>query len=364
MHERSGELDACHRRTQDALRERVKELNCLYSITRLAQRADLTPGDLVRGVAEELCRSWQYPELACARVEAEGSRWLTPGYAETQWAQSALVLVGGEPAGLVEVRYLRECPPCDEGPFLREERHLIDAVADLLGQIIRSRRAGEQLRRLSGELMKARESERQRIARELHDKTAQDLSLLKIGLGQLLHGPDPLPEALAAQVRRLSDMAAGIIGEVRGLSYALMPPELEQLGLPAAAARLCARFREEQGVEVEFSCEAVDALDIDFETQINLYRIIQEALANVRRHAGARRVRVVLVATHPTLLLRVEDDGAGFDPQAAPAREDAMGLLSMRERTRLLGGTFALRSRPGKGTRIVVEAPVKGRGAS
>ena len=116
---------------------------------------------------------------------------------------------------------------------------------------------------------------------------------------------------------------------------------------------------------MDFSCEGLDALGMDFEAQINLYRIVQEALTNIRRHAGATRVRVLLVATHPSLILRVEDDGTGFDPSARPTEDGEharMGLLSMRERARLLGGTFGLRSRPGGGTRIKVEIPVPGEG--
>lgn len=363
--EEMAQLITSHQRTCNALKERVKELGCLYGITRLAQREDLSALKLAQGVAEELRRSWQYPELACARVLSEGCEHRTPGYQETPWAQSARVMVEGEEVGLVEVRYLEQCPPSDEGPFLAEERHLIDAVAELLGQIIRARRAGERLRRLSRELIKAREAERQRIARELHDKTAQDLSLLKIGIEELLGRPGQPPGPGESHVRRLVDMAAGIISEVRGLSYALMPPELEQLGLATAASRLCFRFGDEQGLDVDFSCEGLDALGMDFEAQINLYRIVQEALTNIRRHAGATRVRVLLVATHPSLILRVEDDGTGFDPSARPTEDGEharMGLLSMRERARLLGGTFGLRSRPGGGTRIKVEIPVPGEG--
>jgi len=359
--EKLAQLITSHQRTRDALKERVKELGCLYGITRLAQRENLSAPELALGVAEELRRSWQYPELACARVVAEGCEHRTPGYRETPWAQSARVVIGAEEAGLVEVRYLKPCPPRDEGPFLAEERHLIDAVAELLGQILRARRAGERMRRLSRELIKAREAERQRIARELHDKTAQDLSLLKIGIEELIARPGQPDGPGESRLRRLAEMTAGIISEVRSLSYALMPPELEQLGLASAASRLCARFGEEQGLSVDFSCEGFEALGLSFETQVNLYRIIQEALANIRRHAGASRVRVLLVATYPNLILRVDDDGEGFDPRTKPAGETergGMGLLSMRERARLLGGTFELRSKPGGGTRIKVEIPV------
>jgi signal transduction histidine kinase len=351
-----------HERTLRDLRERVKELNCLYSITRLAQREDLSTRELVRGIACFLRDSWQYPESACARVLAEGEEYRTEPFAKTPWAQSAPVTVGGERIGFVEVRYLEEFPPCDEGPFLTEERHLIDAAADLLGQIVSARRAKAHVARLSSELIKAQESERQRISRELHDKAAQDMSLLKIGLEALRSRYGPLPEDSRGHVDGLLGLATDIIGEIRALSYDLLPPDLEQLGLASAAFRLCEEFSARHDVRLQYFADGMNALKLDFETQINLYRIIQEALANIRKHSGARNARVRLVASHPSVLLRIEDDGAGFDPDRLPddpSGQRRMGLLSMRERARLLQAKFELRARPGKGVRIIVETPAR-----
>lgn len=351
-----------HRKTVRALRERVKELNCLYSITRFSQREDLSTAELVKGIAEQVRESWQYPEVTCARVQAEGEEYRTAGYKDSPWVQTAVVSVRGEEVGVVEVRYLKLCPPCDEGPFLNEERHLIDAVADLLSQIVEARRIKAQVRRLSRELIKAQESERQRIARELHDKTAQDLSLLKIELEALDARHGPLPVGARDHVNHLLGQTSSIISEIRNISYALLPPDLEHLGLASAAFRLCEEFTARHGVEIEFSADGMHSLKLGFETQINLYRIIQEALTNIRKHSGAKRARVLLVASHPSIILRIEDAGAGFDSGAEFSGESGakrMGLLSMRERARLIGGRLDIRSWPGKGTRIVLEAPAE-----
>jgi len=353
---------AAHARTLHALRERVKELNCLYSITRLSQRDDLSTGELLRGVAEVVRASWQYPEAACARVAVEGREWRTAGYAAAPWVQSSPVTVRGERAGLVEVRYLRKYPDCGEGPFLKEERHLLDAVADLLGRIVESRRIKAQLRSISRELIKAQETERQRLARELHDKTAQDLSLIKLELEALATRHGPLPAGAGERVERLLAQTGAVIGEVRGLAYALLPPELEQLGLASAAYRLCEDFSARHAVEVAFSCDGMQGLKLSFETQINLYRILQEAMANIRKHSGARLARVALVASHPLVILRVEDDGAGFEPDGQAWPESGrrrLGLASMRERARIIGARLTIRSAPGEGTRLVVEAPAQ-----
>jgi len=363
--ERSGSgqgILAAHARTLQALRERVKELNCLYSITRLSQDEDISTAELVKGIAEVVRASWQHPEGACALVAVDGAEHRTTGYSATCWVQSCPVRIGGEEAGLVEVRYLENYPDCGEGPFLKEERHLLNAVADLLGRIVEARRIKSLLRSLSSELIKAQENERQRIARDLHDKAAQDLSLIKMELESLLAGFGPLSPEASMQIGRLLQQTGAVIGEIRHLAYSLLPPALEPLGLSSAAYRLCQDFASRHGVGMDFSSEGMNPVRLDFDTQINLYRILQEALANVRKHSGARNVRVLLVASHPFVILRVEDDGQGFDTQfrsLPQSGEQGMGLVSMRERARLIGARMSIRSTPGSGTRLMVEFPVQ-----
>ncbi|TVM18356.1 sensor histidine kinase [Oceanidesulfovibrio indonesiensis] len=344
------------------LRERVKELGCLYAISRLAQQKDLSLDELVRDVAALLCESWQFPELAAARVELEGRSCATQGFKRTRWLQTRLVRAHGKPAGRVEICYLRQ-PPRREptgSVFLQEETHLLQAVAENLGRIVEARRAEEHLQTLSRELLRAQEMERQRIARELHDDVAQSLSMLKIGLESLECNGDGVESEHRQQVQELSTHVAGIIDSVRSLSYALLPPGLVQLGLVSTLFRFCEEFSSRTGIPVDFRAEGMDGLKVDFDFQINIYRIVQEALANVRRHAQASRVGVKLIASYPSVLLRVEDDGQGFPPEPIHGeglRERHMGLWSMGERARLLGGVLRIRTAPGKGTRILVDIP-------
>jgi len=145
-------------RMQRELIERVKELDCLYGITRLAQSRERPLPELLGGIAELICASWQFPEVACARVTIDGEQYATADFRRTRWRQAAPVKVQGERAGLVEVCYLAERPESHEGPFLLEERHLIDAVADLVGRIVGQRRAEEQMRTLSRELIMVQET--------------------------------------------------------------------------------------------------------------------------------------------------------------------------------------------------------------
>lgn len=344
-----------------ALRERVKELDCLYAITRLSQRTDLALDDMLAGACRIVARAWQYPETACARVTIGGRVRATDNFHRPVDRQVGVVRVEGEIVGRVEVGYLETRPAADEGPFLREERHLLDAVADHIGRIVEARRNEERLRALSRELIKAQEHERQRIARELHDDVAQVLSSARLrldGLAPLLTGQDPTArETVAACAASLGTAVASL----RDLAYGLLPPALEQLGFVGTAFRLCEHCAARQAVPVAFTADGLDAVRLPFETAVNLYRVLQECLSNALRHGAPSRVTVRLIASYPDIVLRVADDGRGFDvasrlPQALA--EKRMGLWSMRERMRLLGGRLTLRSKPGQGTTVTAEAPL------
>jgi len=358
--------DSEHARTLAALRERVKELDCLYAITRLSQRRDLALDELLSGVASILVRAWQYPEIAWARVAVDGREAFAPGPGRPVRRQCCPVLVDGEPAGEIEVGYLEERPVCDEGPFLAEERHLLDAVAEHLGRIVAARKAGERLRELSRELIRAQEAERQRIARELHDGAAQDLSTLRLGLEALADRIElGLPDGAGGAATRARELGAGLgraIASLRDLSYDLLPPALSQLGLAETVCRLCEDFASRHGIVVECYADGLDAGCRDFETDINVFRLIQEALTNACRHAQASRVTVRLLASYPDLIVRIRDDGRGFDPEHRLAESLAakrMGLWNMGERARLLGGRLRIQSKPGQGTCIVAEVPLE-----
>ncbi len=348
-----------HEKALAALHERIKELDCLYDITRLSQRHDLALDELLDGVAGIVARAWQHPEITCARVVVGGRKHATPNWKRPASRQSSPITAHGERIGRIEVGYLEERPACDEGPFLREERHLIDAVAEHLARIIEAKQAEERLRELSRELIKAQEDERQRIARELHDNVAQELSMLRLGLESLGEARDGAATG-AQTVHDLCARLGAAITSLRDLSYDLLPPALDQLGLAETAFRLCEEFAARHGVEVDFFADGMQAAQCGFKTRINLYRILQEALANARRHGQAKRITVRLLASHPSVILRVEDDGRGFDPASRLPEalgEKRMGLWSMRERARLLGGRLTIRSKPGAGARVKVEAP-------
>jgi PAS domain S-box-containing protein len=224
------------------------------------------------------------------------------------------------------------------------------------------RRAEAQIETLAHQLLNAQEEERRMISRELHDRLAQDLSSLKIGLDTLVDEQDDPASEWRRRVMALSQSLQNAIFAVRDLSYELRPPALNDLGLVQALFQYCVEFQEKSGVAVDFFSAGIDEKRFDPDTQINLYRMVQEGLNNIRKHADARNAVVRLVASSPHVILRIEDDGKGFDVKkrlALLTTEKRMGLRSIEERVKHLKGRMTVRSTPGRGTSVMVEIPLK-----
>jgi signal transduction histidine kinase len=200
--------------------------------------------------------------------------------------------------------------------------------------------------------------ERNRLARELHDSVVQQLfgvTLAAESAGSLLVRD---PEAAAAQVARVQELARGAIEELRSVVSALRPASVEAEGLAGALRKHVEVLRRVTGREIALrdagAAQAAPALDDDAAAQV--FRIAQEALQNALRHAAAERIEVRLEAGSP-LVLTVADDGCGFDPEEAAVRSRRLGLTSMEERAAALGGRLAISSRVGEGTTVRLEVP-------
>ncbi|MBN2431015.1 MAG: PAS domain-containing protein [Acidobacteria bacterium] len=226
---------------------------------------------------------------------------------------------------------------------------------------IHARKQNEELvRQLTRACIQAQEAERWRISADLHDNIAQDLSSLNLNLKMLLEQSTKFPPAMTDSLRQSLVILQKTITAVRNLAYDLRPPGLDQLGLESIVSRLCDDFSRKTGIPVDLTTAGLENICFDYDIRINLYRVIQEALANIRRHAGASLVTVHLVVSFPNLILRIQDDGGGFDVSerlAVACDERRMGLEGMRERISLLQGQFRIQSRPGEGTRISVKIP-------
>ncbi|HSE39060.1 MAG TPA: ABC transporter substrate binding protein [Blastocatellia bacterium] len=241
-------------------------------------------------------------------------------------------------------------------------RPRFSASGEFLGYIgscidITERKAAEQsLARLSGQLIRAREEECARIARELHDDLNQRMALVSVQLDQLKQNPPATPAILRKQIQDIMSQTAEISQEIHRMSYDLHPSKLVHLGLVAAVSSMCEELSNRHGLKVEFSHEALPQA-IPEDISLCLYRIVQECLNNVIRHSGAKTAQIEMRGTGKEIRLRVSDSGKGFDTKS-PRIKKGLGLLSMRERLRLIGGTITLESRPSHGTRIDATVPL------
>ena len=214
--------------------------------------------------------------------------------------------------------------------------------------------ANAALRAMSLRLVEVQEQERRFLARELHDEAGQVLTGLKMVVDQsLLDAPEPLRERLNQAVELINHL----ISRVRNLSLELRPQMLDDLGLIVALDWLFKRYTQQTNIRVNFQrTELASRLPPLLETAI--FRIAQEALTNVARHARVSEVTVRLWVDRERVGLQVEDKGAGLDVEAALAARASTGLSGMKERAELLGGEFTLDSKPGRGARLTVELPL------
>ena len=356
----------------DSLHERVKELTALHRAARILQNEQQTTSEWLQQLVYILPPAWQYPEITAARIRLGELEFTTPNFTQTSWIQGADFSVAEGLRGTVEVVYLGERPAEQEGPFLAEERNLIDSLAEMLRTALERRRAEtlrenetalrasyDRIHDLAGRLITAQEAERSRIARDLHDDVNQQLAGLSIALSnvkrRLQNGGDA---TVQNEMTRLQQRTIDLADVIRNLSHELHPGVLQHAGLVAALKGHCAEVGKQHAIEVTLS--AVDGLDgIPQNVALCLYRVAQEALRNIAAHAGARKAQVTLTSTGEGLELVIADDGQGFN--LAKARDvGGLGLISLDERVRLIGGSLTINTEPQRGTEVRVQVPLGG----
>ncbi|MDT8305354.1 MAG: GAF domain-containing protein [Anaerolineae bacterium] len=251
--------------------------------------------------------------------------------------------------------------------FSAEHVELAEALAGLAAVAVQNawlfeqvREGSERLQILSRRLVEIQESERLYIARELHDEAGQALTSLMVSL-QLVEQAASDPELVRKHIAEMDRSLQGIIENLHRLAMALRPAALDHLGLEAAVRQNAETMAERYGLTIKVAPFGIDArLPRNVETI--LYRIVQEALTNVVRHAGASRADIMVKTRRDKIVVMIEDNGVGFDP-AQTVEGEHIGLLGMRERAETLGGSLAIESTPGKGTTIVAEVPYDGPGS-
>jgi two-component system sensor histidine kinase UhpB len=240
----------------------------------------------------------------------------------------------------------------------------IARIADTLNVMLDNVQSYEsQVRNLSGALIRAQEDERQRIARELHDDTGQVLTLLLIRLKLLESLPGA--EVVQPQIEELRGLISNAIDQVRRLALNLRPPTIDQLGLLPALRSLVATFTESTGLHVTLELPR-EPIALARERTLAVYRVVQEALTNAAKHAGAQQISVVVRREADWLVAIVRDDGRGYTPETFIGRHRqslggaGVGLFGMEERARLAGGSLALQSALGRGASVTLRVPLDG----
>ncbi len=268
--------------------------------------------------------------IATGEPELHGGWWVVP--VERRAALSLLVDDGGD-----------EIAP----EFLRTVAVLIASGLRRAALHARLAEKERQRARLIGALLTAQEEERVRISRDLHDQIGQALTGLLLGLDAAIEQPDRV------ELARLKDLTSATLGDVRRIALDLRPSVLDALGLDAAVRRFARELHERHGLETQVAIHLPRLSSVE---ETVLYRVCQEALTNVVRHARASSVSVVATAGERQIQLVVEDDGTGFDPSAlAPA--DEVGIVGMRERLQLLGGSLDIETVLGRGTTVHARLP-------
>jgi PAS domain S-box-containing protein len=245
-------------------------------------------------------------------------------------------------------------------PVFRGEVHKGFAkIARDLTQLLHAESNRVELEMLK-RLVDGQESERQRIARDLHDTVGQSVTALRLKLESLSLDSRP-PQVHKETLERIKELAGKLDEDISFLTWELRPTALENLGLQGALRNYVAEWSKTYGIKAEYHRVQGRKPRLRPETEINLYRITQESLNNVVKHSNAKKVEVILEFKKDNIVLVVEDNGRGFNPGRAERVSTSgagLGLIGMRERAALLGGTLQIESAKGKGTTIIARVPL------
>jgi len=353
-----------HERLLHHLGERVKELTALHGVVRLLQDSRVPLDEVLHQVVLLLPPAWQYPDIAVARIQIEGVAAMTPRFRETPWMQRASLTTSAERQGSIEVGYLEEKPQEYEGPFLVEERNLLNSLADSLSSYLTRREAEEglrdthaQLQALSRQLMHLQEQERRQLAHDLHDEVGQALTALKMNLQTMERVADLSP--VQPSLHDSFGILDTLLARVRDLSLDLRPSLLDHLGLVPAIRWYAIRQAERAGLQVHVEADSLPE-ELAADRAVVCFRIVQEAVTNVLRHAKATQLDVVVRTTDSGFTLIVKDNGVGFRASESMTEVEgrwSIGLVGMRERARAVGGYLKLHSALGRGTEVFAHIP-------
>jgi len=373
---RTLEIAAAHRDAQIDLRERVKELTCLYGIARLASKPEITLEGILRGIVELLPSAWLYPEIASARIVMDGHSYSTPRFREGKWKQSADIVVHEEIRGRVEIFYAEERPELDEGPFMREERNLLDTVAKEVAIIIVRRQAEQEKLELQEQL---RHADRLATIGQLSAGVAHELNEPLgniLGFAQLAKKCPGLPQQAELDIEKILTASLNAREVVKKLLIFArkLPPrktkvnlnQLVEEGLHFFESR-CAK----EGIELAGSLSPDLPEILADPAQLNqvIVNLIINALQAMKT---GDRLTIRTLAGEEHVSLMIEDTGIGMDEEVMKqiftpffttkdvGQGTGLGLPVVHGIVTSHGGSIKIESKPNQGSRFEIQLPITG----
>ncbi len=335
--------DALQKKTH-ALAERIKELNCLYAISNLVEKYPISLDKILCGIVDIIPSAWQYPQITCAKISVDQQIYKTANYTETPWKQSSGIFVHGKMEGSLEVCYVEEQPECDEGPFLKEERNLLNAVAKHIGEII-------ERKNLEKEVLEISEREQQRIGQDLHDSLCQQLTGIAF-LGKVLQ--QKLNKKSFEETQEAGEIVSLIneaITETKIIARGLYPIRLGADGLMPALSELSKNMEKMFNIECIVKYNKPLLLYDNF-VAIHIYRIIQEAANNAVKHGKATKILIEFTENNELSILTIKDNGKTINVHDIAREGPGMGTIIMKHRANMIGASLDMQNRPEGGITV------------
>ncbi|MDM8007033.1 MAG: ATP-binding protein [Phycisphaerae bacterium] len=357
-----------------ALRERVKELTCLYSLAQLVEPSGISLAEILQGAAELLPPAWQYPELTAGRVFFDGQSYATANFKEGGQIQSASIVVNGKPRGRVDVAYLKDMPPAHEGPFLREERRLIDAIARQIALIIERRQAEEDRFRLQDQL---RHADRLATIGQLAAGVAHELNEPLgniLGFAQLAQKHQGLPRSISQDLTKIVATclhARQIITSLLLFSRQ-MPPQKARLHLNAVVEEAMGLLEprcSQNGIVIVRHLSG-DLPEIIADASQLRQVLVDLAVNAVHAMPDGGVLEVATQVSGDRVVLSVQDNGVGMSNEVLEKifvpffttkdinEGTGLGLPVVHGIITSHGGTIRVQSAPGLGSRFDIEMPI------
>ncbi len=336
------------------LAERNKELNCLYDVSKLTSDTHNSIEEILQKAVELIPLSWFYPTISCAKILCSFGEFMSSGFEESEWKMEAPIIIGDGSKGSLVVYYKEQRPELNEGPFSFEERNLIDTLGELLGNML-SVKGTEQ--KIIATIMNTEDRERTRISKEIHDSLGQTLSVIALNMDKVNQEVSQLSKKQQGRFKNLNLLINQAVNESRNIAHNLMPSTLSDFGYSLAVENMIETLKGATDTTFNFYTNYHEN-KLGKSAELGLYRITQEAVNNIIKHAQAKNVTIQLMCYPDIVILTIEDDGVGFKLHNSNELS-RFGLNSMENRARSLNAEFSLASKPGKGTVITLQIHIK-----